>query len=176
MPTDGHEKWLKRRARRKGPDDPYTALTPAMLEALRTEKNRTGLGAHALARLPGFPDGVSAPMLNNWLAGHTASLDPAHYQAVLEFYRTQTSALAPQRRPLKTTAGRIEITPAMRVVLREAHQRAPTGYLKRAPGGYSAVKLAHVLSGRDKTMPKAVWEFVCRYLESGAPGVPVDRP
>jgi hypothetical protein len=132
-----------------------------MKSALLAEKARTGLGAIAVLRSIQPPSKKpSAGAIEHWLSGKPQTVNAEHYTLILNAWRALPDNAPTQRRPLKTTSGRIEVSEDMRATLRRIHANAPPRYLRGAPDGCTATKLAHVLNGRDRTMPKSVWDFM----------------
>lgn len=137
------------------------AFTPDMRALLLAEKARTGLGAIAvLTSIDPCPKGLTASAIEHWLSGKPQTVNAEHYTLILNAWRALPDNAPTKRRPLKTTSGRIEVTEDMRATLRRIHADAPPRYLRGAPDGFSATKLAHVLNRRDRTIPQTVWDFI----------------
>lgn len=125
------------------------------------EKARTGLGAiAALHSIDPRPKGLTASAIEHWLSGKPQTVNAEHYTLILNAWRALPDNAPTKRRPLKTSSGRIEVNEDMRAMLRRIHADAPPRYLRGVPDGFSATKLAHVLNGRDRTIPQAVWDFI----------------
>jgi hypothetical protein len=132
-----------------------------MKSALLAEKARTGLGAIAVLRsIQPPPKKPSASAIEHWLSGKPQTVNAEHYTLILNAWRALPDNAPTKRRPLKITSSRIEVSEDMRATLRRIHAVAPPRYLRGAPDGFNATKLAHVLNGRDRTIPKSVWDFI----------------
>ena len=136
-------------------------FTPDMRALLLAEKARTGLGAIAVLKsIDPRPKGLTASAIEHWLSGKPQTVNAEHYTIILNAWRALPDNAPTKRRPLKTTSGRIEVSEDMRATLQRIHADALPRYLRGAPDGFSATKLAHVLSGRDRTMPLSAWKSI----------------
>jgi hypothetical protein len=132
-----------------------------MKSALLVEKARTGLGAIAVLKsIDPCPTGLTAGAIEHWLSGKPQTVNAEHYMLILNAWRALPDNAPIKRRPRKITSGRVEVSEDMRATLRRIHADAPPRYLRDAPDGFTATKLAHVLNGRDRTIPKSVWDFI----------------
>ena len=145
------------------------ALTPTRMDALKSERCRTLIGSLTLLKdAPDAPHGLKPALIDSWLAGgKTARKD--HYEYVIQRYKSFPDNHVNKRRPIRDAPDRIEVTTAVRKKLRMLHGRAPLKYLDHAPGKFSDVKLAHVLSGRDKTIPREFMDYLAALVEAPAP-------
>lgn len=125
------------------------------------EKARTGLGTISVLRsIQPRPKKPSASAVEHWLSGKPQTINAEHYTLILNAWRALPDNAPTKRRPIKTTSGRIEVSKDMRATLQRLHADAPPRYLRGAPDGFTATKLAHVLNGRDRTMPRSVWDYI----------------
>ena len=140
----------------------------AMHNALLSEKLRTGLGAIAVFKsITSPPPELTASTIEHWLSGSPKTVNAEHLELVINAWRALPNNAPTRRRPLKTSTGRIEVSEEMRAQLRHIHENAPPRYMRAAPKGFTATKLSHVLSGRDRTIPTSVWLFMLSHERHG---------
>ncbi|GAB5469823.1 MAG: hypothetical protein Kilf2KO_28530 [Rhodospirillales bacterium] len=150
------------------PDDPRVDITEAMRDTLKAETQRSGVGTVRLVKEFGpLPDGLSAHSVHGWINGAIKSVKQRHFEHVLGLYKTIPDTLANTKRPVEGRLDRVEVTVALREELRALHTGKPQNYLHEAPAGFTAVTMAQVLSGRNKTISTEVLEYLRNH--SGAP-------
>ena len=149
----------------------YVLLSKERLDALLAEKKRTNLGSIALLKnASDVPDGLKASTIDRWLAGQKA-VRKSHYRYVIQRYKSLPDNCANVRRPIRDAPGRIQVTAELRKKLRTLHGQAPLKYLDNAPCGFNDVKLAHVLSGRNKTIPSEFVDYLTALVDLRADGI-----
>ncbi len=142
------------------------ALTAGHLKKIRAEKRRTQVGSIALLKTAADkPDDLKPGLIDGWLSGSIKTAKPSHYDFVLGAYQALPDSCPNAKRPVKGAATRLTVTDQMREHLRRIHTNAPANYLKSAPGGFTPAKMAHLLSGRAKTIPVSIWRFMEGVLE-----------
>lgn len=105
-------------------------ITPAVLQALQQEKDRTGLGAIRLLRgVPERPDGLTHNMVQAWLDGATRTARKDHLEFALEAWRSRRSRKRPKRpkRNLATDSDYVILLPKDREYLHAQKDRTGRG-------------------------------------------------
>lgn len=155
------------------PDDPRVDITEAMRDALKVEIQRSGVGTVKLFREFGpLPDELSPHSVHAWTNGATKSVKARHFDCVLERYRTIPDAIANAKRPVGGKSDRVEITETLQHELQAIHSGKPPGYLRDAPAGFTPVTMAHILSGRDKTINKEALAYLRNHSGAAPPSHP----
>jgi len=131
----------------------YVALEGAALEALHSEKERTGIGARRLLHeARERPDGLNASKINSWFTGGAKSARADHYDYVLGLWR----ACAPLTK----------ITPELRATLCAERDRTGVGVIallksrRDIPEGLNTSRLSQWLNGRARNAPASEIEYV----------------
>lgn len=138
-----------------------TGLTKDILQRLLQEKRRTQCGSVTLLKdAKEVPPGLTPMMVDSWLDGRVKTAAPEHLQFVLDAYAHIPDGEGGPNKPIKNAAGRVRITAELRTWIEEVHAQAPKGYLQQAPKGLTQVRMAHILSGRNKTMSREALEHL----------------
>tara|TARA_R110002073_G_scaffold243846_2_gene405969 strand:- start:459 stop:1286 length:828 start_codon:yes stop_codon:yes gene_type:complete len=137
------------------------ALTPERLDRILQEKQRTQVGSIALLKAASdIPRGLSPHMIERWLSGGTKTALKHHYDFVINAYQSLSDNCQNTRRPIKGTVGRIKVTDEMRQQVAQIHNSMPANYLNSAPEKFTPVQMCHLINGRNKTIPVAIWGFL----------------
>jgi hypothetical protein len=147
----------------KRPDKKHQciSLTAGHLKKIRAEKRRTQVGSIALLKtVDDKPADLKPGLIDGWLSGGIKTAKLSHYDFVLRAYRALPDSCPNAKRPVKDAPDRLTVTDIMRKRLRFIHTNAPANYLNEAPGDFTTVMMAHLLSGRAKTIPIDVWHFM----------------
>lgn len=137
------------------PDPEKTPLNRVSLDELRRQRERTGLGSHAIVKHFGHTKDAPTPaMIENWLSGNQAFAKRSHYQLVLETYARQ-----PDLGPDGINSSYVAVTDALRAELRQIHCQCASGYLRAAPHRFSASQMTHLLQGRRKKLSMELLQF-----------------
>ncbi|MEO1452096.1 MAG: hypothetical protein AAFV07_21370 [Bacteroidota bacterium] len=144
----------------------WIELFPLLKDQLRGEQKRTGICSDRL--LDGrddIPGGLSAKVIDLWLAKSAKRAEAQQYEYVMSLYRALPSQSPVGKRPLNRQADRVPVTEELRAQLRLIHTHAPANYLLAAPDTFTPSKMSHVLSGRDKTIPKDALDYVLSFAK-----------
>jgi len=145
-------------------------ITPKIIEQLRYEKNRTGLGGRALlnGKRGEYPEGLSGIMIDTWRYGTTRSAKHEHLEWVLEAYTKWQPPHPAEPKPQKIT-----LTDKHYAYLKSEVARTGLGardILRHAPKplpeGLNHQKLQRWISEHTKTAIKTHWEYVLRLYET----------
>ena len=148
-----HIEYLLRRWRAL-PAVEYVQLTSEIVRTLRTHKDRSGVGAHALLKhgsLP--PQGLNAAMVENWFSGTVKSAQKRHLDYMLAAYESL---------PTDHTED-VAITPALRRELSALRRRTgigPAALLSRQPDKPEGLKAAIIRYWLDGTAKRARKDYL----------------
>lgn len=170
------------------PSGQEVRLTKAQRGALASERRRTRLNARQiLCMCDCLPDGLTARVVNGWLAGHRMTANPDQFEFVIALYRAQPDFAATAdgegryAMPGSCRARRadsIPLTPEMQIELRKEVRRLGSSpakisrRLKEAEFAFEAQRLQAWAAGRPKTVERAKWRGLMQTLRAMAPVAP----
>ncbi|WP_159807585.1 hypothetical protein [Litoreibacter roseus] len=135
-------------------------LTIELKSQLRAEKHRTQSGSITLLKsTQSVPERLSGAIIDGWISGRTRTAQREHLEFVLQAYRALPDGAGGPNKPINGAKSRVRITNAMRSKLAKIHAVAPSNYLRKASPDLTPVKIAHILSGRNKSISREAWTF-----------------
>ena len=160
--------WLNRRGNR-AKTYKVIPITPEQVSALITQRERTKVGSAAfIAHFDDIPDGLTAPMIERWANGVSATAPDGFVNYVLDRYQSLPTPPDHVQAPLQ--AGRILITEDMLQQLENELERtgAPLTHLvrMRSPEAFklTASKISNWRKRRAVKANRAEWGYVIEAL------------
>lgn len=130
-------------------------LTPAALDALRAEKNRTRVSfAQLLKDAPDIPRGLDAAVIGRWLKGECRSARAAHLGWVMERYRQLPYAASAKALPPRSHR-REPIDDDLRLLARRLYDLGEPPPFEIALPGLGRAGLYGIASGRTRSIDPA---------------------
>jgi hypothetical protein len=132
-------------------------------QKIRTERKRTGLSLPALMKGDDVPEGLTLPMVQNFLAGKGSNLTPKNIDYILSRYAALPTR---EQRGRERRKNYVDITEEIKFELQGHIKRTGVNtvrilyHVKDKPGKLSSMTIAGWVSGRTKSADKDKLELV----------------